>query len=480
MTLRRGEGDAALAPDAGGGERAPRHDAGVWRRLRLVFPRAPHPWLAAGQPPAPDDTEEDPSPVIPPSRPRLLRVLGPGLITGASDDDPSGIATYSQAGAQFGYAVGWTMLVCYPLMVAIQMVSAEIGRVTGHGIAGVLRLYYPRWLLSGAVLLLVLANTLNLGADLGAMADATTLLLPGPRAIWVLIFSGFCICMQLFLQYARYIAVLKWLTLALFAYLISAAVVPIDWPRALWHMIWPGSGWSRQGMAMMVAIFGTTISPYCFFWQAGEEVEDIHANPRRIELIDAPSQGPAALRRIGRDTFVGMGFSNIVSLAIMLTTAATLGAHGITDISTSAQAALALRPLAGRFAATVFTLGIVGTGLLAVPVLAGSAAYAIGEARQWPSGLGRRPKEAQAFYATIVMATLIGMLINFTPINPIRALVFSAIINGVVAVPLMAIMMRIVSRADIMGPFVVRGALRGFGWLATLVMGLVALGMFLA
>ncbi len=432
--------------------------------------------------PAPldDDDEENPSPVVPSSRPRLLRLLGPGLVTGASDDDPSGIATYSQAGAQFGYAVGWTMFVCYPLMVAIQMVSAEIGRVTGHGIAGVLRQHYPRWLLSSVVLLLVFANTINLGADIGAMADATALLLPGPRPIWVLIFASFCISMQLFLQYTRYIAVLKWLTLALFAYVISAAVVRVDWPTALWHMVWPGSGWSRQGMEMMVAIFGTTISPYCFFWQAAEEVEDIHAHARRIELIDAPSQAPAALRRIELDTLVGMAFSNIVSLAIMLTTAATLGAHGITDIQTSAQAARALRPLAGHFAATLFTLGIVGTGLLAVPVLAGSAAYAIGEARQWPAGLGRRPKEAQAFYATITMATLIGMLINFTPINPIRALVFSAVINGVVAVPLMAIMMRIVARADIMGPFVVRGPLRFLGWLATAVMGLVALGMFLA
>ncbi len=427
-----------------------------------------------------DDDEENPSPVVPASGPRLLRSLGPGLITGASDDDPSGIATYSQAGAQFGYAVGWTMLFSYPLMVAIQMISAEIGRVTGHGIAGVLRLHYPRWLLTACVLLLVLANTINLGADIGAMADAAALLLPGPRAIWVLMFAVLCICLQLFLQYTQYIAVLKWLTLALFAYVLSAAIVHVDWPRALLHMVWPGSGWSRQGLEMMVAIFGTTISPYLFFWQSAEEVEDIHAHAKRIELIDAPSQGPVALRRIETDTAVGMAFSNIVALAIMLTTAATLGAHGLRTITTSAQAAKALAPLAGRFASTIFTLGIVGTGLLAVPVLAGSAAYAIGEARRWPRGLGRRPKEAQAFYATIVMATLIGMLINFTPIDPIRALVVSAVINGVVAVPLMVVMMRIVARPDIMGPFVVRGALRLFGWLATVVMGLVVLGMFLA
>jgi NRAMP (natural resistance-associated macrophage protein)-like metal ion transporter len=425
--------------------------------------------------PAPDDDLEHPSPVVGPTRPRLLQILGPGLITGASDDDPSGIATYSQAGAQFGYGMSWTMLFSYPLMTAIQIISARIGRTTGHGIAGVLRLHYPGWLLSGVVLLLLIANVINLGADLGAMADALTLLLPARRWIYVLLFAVLCISLQLFLQYTRYVAVLKWLTVALFAYFLSAAVVHVEWATLARHLVWPSVGWSHDGLIMMVAIFGTTISPYLFFWQASEEVEDMYVDPRRIDLLDAPQQGKAELNRIEIDTVVGMGLSNLVALAIIVTTAATLGVHGVTRIETSAQAAAALRPIAGPLAATVFTIGIVGTGLLAVPVLAGSAAYAIGEARQWPTGLARRPKEAQAFYTTLVLATLVGMIINFTPINPIRALFWSAVINGVTAVPVMGIMMLIVGRRDIMGAFVVHGALRLFGWTATLFMGVVVI-----
>jgi NRAMP (natural resistance-associated macrophage protein)-like metal ion transporter len=422
-----------------------------------------------------DADQESPSLVVGPTRPRLLEFIGPGLITGASDDDPSGIATYSQAGAQFIYGMTWTMLFSYPLMSAIQMISARIGRTTGHGIAGVLRLHYPNWLLSGVVLLLLAANVINLGADLGAMADALTLLVPSPRWIYVLMFAAICIGLQLFLQYTRYVAVLKWLTLALFAYFLSAAVVHIDWRMLAKHLVWPSVGWSHDGLIMMVAIFGTTISPYLFFWQAAEEVEDLEVHPRRHDLIHAPRQGKSALQRIEIDTLIGMGLSNLVALAIMVTTAATLGVHGITKIETSAQAAAALAPIAGHFAASVFTIGIVGTGLLAVPVLAGSAAYAIGEARQWPTGLGRRPKEAQAFYITLVLATLVGMIINFTPLNPIRALFWSAVINGIVAVPVMAIMMMIVARRDIMGDFVVHGALRVLGWLATLFMAVVAI-----
>jgi Mn2+/Fe2+ NRAMP family transporter len=426
-----------------------------------------------------DDTadEEDPSPVVGPTRPRLLKILGPGLITGASDDDPSGIGTYSQAGSQFGYGMAWTLVFSYPLMVAIQLISARIGRVTGHGIAGILRLHYPAWLLNAVVAVLLIANVINLGADLGAMADATTLLAPGPRWGFVLGYAAVCIGLQVFLQYARYVAVLKWLCSALLAYFVSVGFVQVDWRALALHLAWPGVGWNRAGLAMIVAIFGTTISPYLFFWQSAEEVEDIHVHPRRIDLIDAPLQGPAALHRIGVDTSIGMAFSNLVALAILVTTAATLGAHGMTTIQTSAQAAAALRPLAGRLAATIFTLGIVGTGLLAVPVLAGSAAYAVGEARRWPTGLGRRPKEARAFYCTLVIATLVGMAMNFTPIDPIAALFWSAVINGVAAVPVMAVMMLIVSRRDIMGAFVVGGALRALGWITTLFMGVVAVAM---
>ncbi|MDP9158341.1 MAG: divalent metal cation transporter [Pseudomonadota bacterium] len=402
-------------------------------------------------------------PVIGPTKPHLLGVLGPGLITGASDDDPSGIATYSQVGATFGYGLSWTLLFSYPLMVAIQMISARIGRTTGHGIAGVLRLHYSTWLLQWVVALLLIANIVNLGADLGAMADALALLLPGPTWLYVLLFSVICVAMQLLLQYTRYVAVLKWFTLSLFAYFAVLAVAHVNWGQLASNMFLPRPVWTSAYLTAVVAVFGTTISPYLFFWQSDEEVEDMHVHPRRLDLFDAPEQGPKALRRIEIDTLAGMGLSNLVALAILATTAATLHAGGIVDIETSAQAAQALRPIAGPFAALFFTVGLIGTGLLAVPVLAGSAAYAIGEARNWPVGFTRKMQEAKAFYATIAVATLIGMVINFTSINPIKALYWSAVLNGVVAVPVMFVMMKIVCRPDIMGKFAAKGWLRALG-----------------
>lgn len=426
-------------------------------------------------PQAPDTS--GPDPVVGPSKPRLLGVLGPGLITGASDDDPSGIATYGQVGAAFGYGLSWTLLFSYPLMIAIQMISARIGRTTGHGIAGVLRRHYPGWLLHWVVVLLLIANVINLGADLGAMADAMALLLPGPKWLYVLFFSMMCICMQLLLQYTRYVAVLKWFTLSLFAYFAVLAVAHVNWTQLASRLFIPHIDWTSSYLTAVVAVFGTTISPYLFFWQSEEEVEDMRAHPRRRDLIDAPEQGSAALRRIEIDTVTGMGLSNLVALAILATTAATLNAHGTLDIQTSSQAAQALRPIAGSFAALFFTIGIVGTGLLSVPVLAGSAAYAIGEARDWPVGFTRKVQEAKAFYATIALATCIGMIVNFTSINPIKALYWSAILNGVIAVPVMFVMMLIVSRTDIMGRFAARGWLRGLGWLATGVMLAITLTM---
>jgi NRAMP (natural resistance-associated macrophage protein)-like metal ion transporter len=416
-------------------------------------------------------------PVIGPTKPHLLGVLGPGLITGASDDDPSGIATYSQVGAAFGYGLSWTLLFSYPLMVAIQMISARIGRTTGHGIAGVLRLHYSTWLLQWVVALLLIANIVNLGADLGAMADALALLLPGPKWLYVLLFSVICVAMQLLLQYTRYVAVLKWFTLSLFAYFAVLAVAHVNWGQLASNMFLPRPVWTSAYLTAVVAVFGTTISPYLFFWQSDEEVEDMHVHPRRLDLFDAPEQGPKALRRIQVDTLAGMGLSNLVALAILATTAATLHAGGIVDIETSAQAAQALRPIAGPFAALFFTVGLIGTGLLAVPVLAGSAAYAMGEARNWPVGFTRKMQEAKAFYATIAVATLIGMVINFTSINPIKALYWSAVLNGVVAVPVMFVMMKIVCRADIMGKFAAKGWLRALGWMATAVMLVISLGM---
>ncbi len=413
-----------------------------------------------------------------PERPKLLQVMGPGLITGASDDDPSGIATYSQAGAQFGYELGWTLLLTYPLMCAIQQISAEIGRVTGQGLAGNLREHYPRWLLFGVVLLLIVANTINIGADLGAMAAALNLLVGGPTLLFVAVFAAISVGLEIFLRYSRYVTVLKWLTLSLFAYVGTVFVVGVPWGEVAWHLVVPHVSLTADYLTVVVAVFGTTISPYLFFWQAGEEVEEARERPGARPLRDAPAQAPAEFQRIRIDTYVGMGFSNLIALFIVLTTAATLHAHGITDIQTSSQAAEALRPLAGKFAFTVFALGIIGTGLLALPVLAGSAAFAIGEALDWPVGLARKPQQARAFYATIAAATVIGALLNFVALDPVKALFWSAVLNGVVAVPVMVMMLLMAVRSKVMGKFVLGPTLKWMGWLATAVMALAAFGMF--
>jgi NRAMP (natural resistance-associated macrophage protein)-like metal ion transporter len=413
-----------------------------------------------------------------PERPKLIDIMGPGLITGASDDDPSGIATYSQAGAQFGYEMGWTLLLTYPLMCTIQQISANIGRVTGRGLAGNLRRHYPTWLLYGVVALLILANTINIGADLGAMAAALKLLIDGPLLLYVVLFGVASVLMEIFIRYSWYVSVLKWLTLSLFAYVGTVFVVGVPWGTVAWHMVMPHIPLSADYLTVVVAIFGTTISPYLFFWQAGQEVEDISEQPAAKPLRDAPAQAPAALERIRIDTYVGMALSNLIALFIVLTTAATLHAHGQTDIQTSSQAAEALRPLAGRFAFTIFALGIIGTGLLALPVLAGSAAFALGEALRWPVGLARRPLRAKAFYATIAAATVVGALVNFSELDPVKALFWSAVLNGVVAVPVMVMTVLMAARRDVMGEFTIGRVLKMMGWLATGAMALAAIGMF--
>jgi NRAMP (natural resistance-associated macrophage protein)-like metal ion transporter len=408
---------------------------------------------------------------------RLADILGPGLITGASDDDPSGIATYSQAGAQLGFSICWTMLFSYPLMVVIQEISARIGRTTGHGIAGNIRRNYPNWMLQGVIALVLAANTINIGADIGAMADAVRLLIGGPHLVYVVVIGAMCAVLQIFVTYARYALFLKWLTLALFAYFGTVMVVNVPWGEVARGLFVPTFSTDPAFWTTVVAILGTTISPYLFFWQASQEVEDVRADSRAQPLTKAPAQAPRELERIRLDTYVGMALSNLVALAIIVTTAATLHANGITDIETSAQAASALRPVAGEFAFAVFALGIIGTGLLAVPVLAGSAAYALAEARKWPNGLARKPHQAKAFYATIAVATLIGVLINFSPINPIRALYWSAVINGVAAVPIMAMMMHMIAKKRVMGKFPIHDGLRLVGWVATGVMGVAAVAM---
>lgn len=410
-------------------------------------------------------------------RSRVARAAGPGLITGASDDDPSGIATYSQAGAQFGYALGWTMLLTYPLMTVVQEISARIGRTTGLGIAGNMRKHYPLWLLHTLVLLLCVANTINIGADLGAMGDALGLLIGGPRLLYGVLFGVLCATLQIFMRYSRYVALLRWLCLALFAYFGTVLVVQVPWGEVAWGVLVPTFSTQTAFWSMVVAILGTTISPYLFFWQASQEAEDIKAVPERKPLLRRPGQALDAFERIRVDTYVGMALSNLVALAIIITTAATLHRSGITDIQTSAQAAEALRPVAGSFAFAIFAMGIIGTGLLCVPVLAGSAAYALGETHRWRTGLDRRPMQAREFYAAIALATLLGATINFSPINPIQALYWSAVINGVVAVPVMAVMMTMTADPKVMGKFTIRGPLRIIGWLATGVMAVSVLCM---
>ena len=403
--------------------------------------------------------------------------LGPGLITGAADDDPSGIATYSQAGAGFGYAMLWTAFLTFPLMVGIQMVSARIGRVTGHGLAANIRLHYSPALLYVLVGLLLIANTINIAADIGAMAAALKLLIGGPAHWYAIAFAMVSLVLQIFIPFPRYAPILKMLTLSLFAYVATVFVVDVPWGEVFYRTIMPSISFKADYVMMVVAVFGTTISPYLFFWQASQEVEELRATEGEAPLKEAPEQAHTHLQRIKIDTYIGMGFSNLIAFFIILTAAVTLHLHGITDIQTSAQAAEALRPLAGEFAFLLFTAGIVGTGLLAVPVLAGSAAYAIAESFDWRIGLGRKLMEARGFYMILIIATLLGVALNFTPIDPIKALFWSAVINGVIAVPIMVVIMLMVARPDVMGQFVVTPGLRITGWLATAVMALAVLTM---
>jgi NRAMP (natural resistance-associated macrophage protein)-like metal ion transporter len=404
--------------------------------------------------------------------------LGPGLITGAADDDPSGIATYSQAGAQFGYNMLWTLVFTYPFMVAIQMISAQIGRVSGHGLATNIWRHYPSWLLYCLVGLLLIANTVNIAADVAAMGDALKLLIGGPAHWYAFGIGLVSLTLQIFVPYIRYVRVLKWLTLALFAYVGIVFVVRIPWGVVLEKTFAPSLSWDAAFITTVVAVFGTTISPYLFFWQASQEVEEQLGDPQARPIRNAPSQADANFRRIKADTVIGMGFSNIVAFFIVLTTAVTLNLHGVTDIQTSAQAASALRPIAGEFAFFLFSAGIIGTGFLAVPVLAGSAAYAMAGAFRWKNSLALKPVMAKRFYAIIAIATLIGVALCFTPIDPIKALYWSAVINGVISVPIMVVMMLMASRADVMGRFVIGRYLRWLGWGGTLAMAIAVAGMF--
>jgi NRAMP (natural resistance-associated macrophage protein)-like metal ion transporter len=408
----------------------------------------------------------------------LLQRLGPGLITGAADDDPSGIATYSQVGAMFGYSMMWLMLLSYPLMIAIQEICARIGRVTGVGIAANMRKHYPAPMLYAIVSLLCVANVFNLGADIGAMGAAAQMLLGGSLIPYAVGFSAVSLVLQMYVRYTQYVTYLKWLTMALFAYVLTAFVANVSWGQALRATFVPSLTFNVKYFTALIAVLGTTISPYLFFWQASEEAEEVRDHRQEHPLKWAPWQARKQFQRIKVDTVVGMGFSNLVSLFIILTTAATLHAAGITDIQTSAQAAKALEPLAGRFAFALFALGIIGTGLLAVPVLAGAAAYGVAEAFRWPASLERQPREARGFYGVLAVATLIGLALNFVGLNPIRALFWSAVINGVVSVPLMVVTMRMAVNPKVMGQFTLPLRLRVVGWIATVVMMVASIGLF--
>jgi Mn2+/Fe2+ NRAMP family transporter len=408
-----------------------------------------------------------------------LSRVGPGLITGVADDDPSGIATYSQAGAQFGLDMLWTMPLAFPLMAAIQSMCARIGRVTGKGLAANIKTAFPPIVLQGVVLLLLIANTLNIAADVAAMGEVAELVIGFNRHMLTVVFVVGTLLLQVFVPYHRYVFFLKWLTLSLLAYAAVLFTVHVPWGQVALHTFWPNFAPNSDAATVIVGVFGTTISPYLFFWQASEEVEDMQSHKGAVPLVGDGREAGAELRRISWDTWSGMLYSDVTAYFIILATAVTLNVAGVKDIETAAQAASALRPLAGGFAYMLFALGILGVGLIGVPVLAGSAAYALSEAMGWKWGLERKATEAYGFYGVIAVSVLAGMVIQYSPIGPMKALFWSAVINGVVAVPLMVVIILLVSKKSVMGAFTASRSIIIIGWIATLVMGAAAVRMFI-
>ena len=414
-------------------------------------------------------------------KPSLLGRLGPGLIAGAADDDPGGVATHSQAGAAFGFNMLWSVVLAYPLLAAIQAIVARIGRVTGHGLAANVKRVFPAWLLAILVLSLLVANTINIAADIAAMGEAAALVIPGVHKFaFAMVFGIGCVLLEVFMSYKRYVRILKWLTLSLLAYAGIIFTVKIPWAEVALRSFVPDISFTPAFLTMVVAVFGTTISPYMFFWQSSQEVEDLGPDPEKRSLLNTPELADSELRRIRFDTWTGMAMCSLIAFFIVLTTSVTLHANGITTIDSAAQAAQALRPIAGELAFWLFSLGIIGTGLLAVPVLAGSAAYAIAESFGWPMGLDRKLGQAPGFYGIIAAATLGGITLTFADVNPIKALFWSAVLNGLVAVPIMVVAMVLASRKAVMGPFVIGRTLKILGWVATAVMAIAGVGMFLA
>ena len=407
---------------------------------------------------------------------KSLRGLGPGLITGASDDDPSGIATYSQVGAQFGLQMLWVMLFTFPLMSAVQQISARIGRVTGHGISYALCRHTSSWIWAPLIFLLFAANTVNIGADLGAMGDSLRLLMGGRREFWILAVGLLSIVTEVLIPYHLFVKFLKWSTVALFAYVATAFVVKCPWRSAFYHTVWPHISLTPGFLTALTAILGTTLSPYLLFWQASEEVDELELHSEQGPLKRRPKEADQELSRIAADTNIGMIFSNAIAWFVVLTAAAVLHASGHTNIQTSEQAAQALTPLAGRFSTLLFAMGIVGTGFLAIPVLAGSAAFAMGEAFRWTVGLERRPREAKGFYAVLALATTVGLVLNALQLNPITALIWAAVLNAIAMGPVLIAIMLLSSNRQIMGRLTLPPLLKGLGWLTTAVMVLSVLG----
>ena len=407
-----------------------------------------------------------------------LSRVGPGLITGVADDDPSGIATYSQAGAQFGFNMLWTMPLAFPLMSAMQSMCARIGRVTGKGLAANIKIAFSPIVLLGVVMLLLIANILNIAADVAAMGEVAELVTGFDRHIMTALFVLATLLLQVLVPYHRYVSFLKWLTLSLLAYAAVLFTVHVPWSEVAFRTVWPHLSLDADTAAVVVGVFGTTISPYLFFWQASEEIEDMQASGA-VSLVNDARKADVELRRIRWDTWSGMLYSDITAYFIILATAVTLNVAGITNIETAAQAASALRPLAGDYAFILFALGILGVGLIGVPVLAGSAAYALSEAMGWKWGLERKATDARGFYGVIAVSVLAGLLIQYSPISPMKALFWSAVINGIVAVPLMIVIIILVSKESVMGAFTAERFVIVLGWIATAIMGAAAVRMLI-
>ncbi len=410
--------------------------------------------------------------------PRWFKQLGPGVITGASDDDPSGIATYSQAGAQTGYSTLWVMLLATPMMSTVQLVSAHIGRVTGRGLAANMKKAYAPWLSWLIVALMLAANIINIGADIAAMGESVTLIVGGSSIIYAIILGIISIILQVFIPYHKYVVILKWLTLVLFSYVAVVFFVQVPWDSVLLNLVVPSLQLDASFFSIVIALLGTTISPYLFFWQASEEVEDEEDDPNQKPLEEAPEQARSAFSRIRIDTLIGVTLSNLVGMFIIIAAGATLHVHGITTVESASQAAQALRPIAGDFAFALFALGIIGTGMLALPVLAGSGAYAVGELKKITIGLEKKPHEAKGFYSIIALITLAGIFLIFIGVNPIKALYFAAIINGIVAVPVLVMMMLMGTNKKVMKEFTLARSTTMLGWITTAIMLAAAVGLF--